>query len=313
MALSFVAKASTSRLPLPAATHRVVVPQWASGLWVGPSAPGHAALARTLGSRLDATPARTEPPGRAWRTAPAAGLSHSHVQTQAQTHAQTHARVTAQVAAQVAARGAARVAVQVAAPGEAVAQGRPRAGLLGAAWPLLVALRQRMARGAPDGQAGSGDPGPAGPLALARPLLGLIARQFRKIDAWGLVPQERAHDARQAVPAQQPAAAGAAVADPSQRGRLAGMQAAMQQNTQALAGMARALRPPLARMGGGRPAHRPGPDACVPVLATLSDVVADGLYCEGPARRVRSDSSAGSSAGLRARPFPRQAGGAPLS
>ena len=48
MALSFVAKASTSRLPLPAATHRVVVPQWASGLWVGPSAPGHAALARTL-------------------------------------------------------------------------------------------------------------------------------------------------------------------------------------------------------------------------------------------------------------------------
>jgi hypothetical protein len=298
MALSFVAKASTSRLPLPAATHRVVVPQWASGLWVGPSAPGHAALARTLGSRLDATPARTEPPGRAWRPAPAAGLSHSHVQTHAQ------------VIAQVAARGAARVAVQVAAPGEAVAQGRPRAGLLGAAWPLLVALRQRMARGAPDGQAVSGDPGPAGPLALARPLLGLIARQFRKIDAWGLVPQERAHDARQAVPAQQPAAAGAAVADPLQRGRLAGMQAAMQQNTQALAGMARALRPPLARMGGGRPAHRPGPDACVPVLATLSDVVADGLYCEGPARRV---SSADSSTGPCARPFPRQAGGAPLS
>lgn len=309
MALSFVAKASTSRLPLPAATHRVVVPQWASGLWVGPSAPGHAALARTLGSRLDATPARTEPPGQARRPAPAAGLSHTHVQT----HAQTHAQVTARVTAQVAARGAAQVAVQVAAPGEAVAHGRHRTGLFGAAWPLLVALRQRMARGAPDGQAGSGDPGPAGPLALARPLLGLIARQFRKIDAWGLVPQERAHDARQAVPAQQPAAAGAAVADPSQRGRLAGMQAAMQQNTQALAGMARALRPPLARMGGGRPAHRPGPDACVPVLATLSDVVADGLYCEGPARRVRPDPRADSSAGLRARPFPRQAGGAPLS
>jgi hypothetical protein len=88
------------------------------------------------------------------------------------------------------------------------------------------------------------------------------------------------------------------------------MQASMQQDTQALARMARAMRPPLARMGGGRPAHRPGPDACVPVLATLSDVVADGLYCEGPAPRVRvlfhpPGCAPGHS--------PRQAGGAQLS
>lgn len=262
MTLSFVAKDSTLRVPLPVTTHRVVVPQWASSLLVNPPGPGRAAVVWPLGGRLDAVPARAEPPGRALLRAPAAGLSHTNAQ----------------------------VVAQVAAHGESVAHGRPGAGLFSAAWPLLVALRQRMARGAPDSQAGHCDPGPARPSPLVRPLLGLIARQFRKIDAWVEVPQVQVHDVRQAVavPAPQPAAAGAAaVADPSQRGRLASMQAAMRQDTQALAGMARSLRRPLARMGGVRPAHPSGPDACMPVLATLCDVVADGLHFDGPVAVAR--------------------------
>jgi len=88
-----------------------------------------------------------------------------------------------------------------------------------------------------------------------------------------------------AAPGLLPGGAGAAgprvaVADPSQCERLGGTLAAVQQDTQALAGVARALRRPLARMGGARPMSRPGPEACVPVLTTLSDVVAIGLHSE---------------------------------
>jgi hypothetical protein len=74
------------------------------------------------------------------------------------------------------------------------------------------------------------------------------------------------------------AGASAAMADAAQRRRLGGMLAAVEQDTAALAGVARALRPPLARIGGAEPASRPGPPADLPVLATLSDVVAEGLH-----------------------------------
>lgn len=357
MTLSFVPK--SSRLPLSAVARSVAQPL---AVPVHPSAAaagsGRAVLAQAVGAGLDA--ALAQPHGRALRRALGADLD--------------------------------RPTAQAAAHREAVAYGRQRAGVFGAALPLLSALRQRMGRGTPDCELRGRDR----LAALAAPLLGLIARQFSRIDARVVVPQEKvdlmnpidagagdalrrqveraqaeigdvrsaaslrmhraALDALAAPPPTRPGApaalqlaqlasaastigtamvmrhsaatvavaeagalrlraeraaaagapaaderaglaglsaepvplfyasqagtagASAVVADSAQRKRLGGMLAAVEQDTQALAGVARALRRPLARMGGARPASRSGPPADVPVLATLCDVVAEGLH-----------------------------------
>jgi hypothetical protein len=123
------------------------------------------------------------------------------------------------------------------------------------------------------------------PLAVAHALTvslpELIARRLGRTDARVVVPLEQVGLANRARSGAQ-----VAVADPLQRERLTGALAALQQNTQALAPIARALRQPLGRMGGDRPARRPAPGVAVPVLATLCDVVADGLHGESPVRQA---------------------------
>lgn len=119
------------------------------------------------------------------------------------------------------------------------------------------------------------------PLELAHALTvslpALIAPRLGRADARVVVPLE------QVGLTHRTGGARVAVADPSQRERLAVARAALQQNTEALAPIARALRQPLGRMGGAQPARRPGPAVAVPALATLCDVVADGLHGGGPA------------------------------
>lgn len=114
--------------------------------------------------------------------------------------------------------------------------------------------------------------------ALTESLPALIARKLDRSDARVVVPLEQV-----GLTNRVGSGARVAVADPLQRERLAGALAALQQNTQAMAPIARALRQPLGRMGGGRPVSRPAPGGAVPVLATLCDVVADGLHDAGPA------------------------------
>jgi len=116
---------------------------------------GRAKLARAVGAGLDAAVVRAQPPGRALRQALLADLD--------------------------------RPAAQAAAHREAVVYGRQHAGLLGGALPLLTALRQRMRRDVPQ----DGGRGRARLASLAAPLLDLIARQFSRIDARVVVPQEK--------------------------------------------------------------------------------------------------------------------------
>ena len=123
------------------------------------------------------------------------------------------------------------------------------------------------------------------PLAVAHALTvslpALIARRLGRTDARVVVPLEQVGLAHRAGTGAQ-----VAVANPLQRERLAGALAALQHNTQALAPIARALRQPLGRMGGARPARGSVPAATVPVLATLCDVVADGLHGDCTARHA---------------------------
>jgi len=88
---------------------------------------------------------------------------------------------------------------------------------------------------------------------------------------------------RAAGPGPAPAGLRVATADASQRERQRQTLLAVQQGAQALAGVARALRRPLALMASPRPLppRLPAPEAGVPVLPTLSDVVAGGLRRDG--------------------------------
>ena len=153
MTLSFAPK--SSRLPLSAVARSVAQPLTVPDRPPAAAAAGsgRTAFAQVVGAGLDA--ALAQPPGRALRRALGADLD--------------------------------RPTAQAAAHREAVAYGRQRAGLFGAALPLLSALRQRMGYGVTEGDVRGRDR----LAALAAPLLGLIARQFSRIDARVVVPQEK--------------------------------------------------------------------------------------------------------------------------
>lgn len=145
------ASRTSSRLPSPVVMRAAAHPV-AVPARSAAAGSGRAAFAQVVGAGLDAAVARAQLPDRALRQALGADLD--------------------------------RPATQGDAHREVVVYGPKRAGLFGAA---LSALRQRMAGSVPECEVRGRDR----LAALATPLLDLIARQFGRIDARMVVPQEK--------------------------------------------------------------------------------------------------------------------------